>query len=220
MKLIALTYHQPKKFVQKKEREMLNFIIGLAGKKGAGKGEFVRLLKTMADRRGLTIEHLKSSDILAETLKLWQIPVSRANLKTLAVAMDKCFGNGTLSAAMQDRMRRSAAKIIIFDGVRWPSDITAVRMFFNNILIFIDTDIKIRYERIKNRGEKQEERNLSWKQFLAEEYASTETFMDEIKNKTDMLIDNNGGRTNLKKAVTAFFSKYCACEKGGHVSPV
>lgn len=196
---------------------MINLIIGLAGRKGAGKGEFVKILKKLAQKNGLTVEHLKSSDILIESLKPWDIQPNRENLQKFSAAMDNCFGTGTLSATMRERMRRSTAKIVIWDGVRWMTDITAVRMFFNNITVFIETDATIRWRRIQNREEKPEEKNLSWQRFFDAENAQTEMFLNEVKQHADWTIWNNKAKTAFRKSVASFFNQYCVCEKGSPI---
>ena len=107
------------------------------------------------------ISSIKSSDVLAEVLNILRQPVTRENLQKLPIALAQYFGDGFLSSAVEERMLNSDAKIVIFDGVRWPSDVRMLRTFPHNFLVYIASDLEIRYERLKNREEKLEEKDLS-----------------------------------------------------------
>lgn len=60
-------------------------VLGLTGEKGSGKETFVKLLAELNPNQGIT--HLRSSDILRETLQIWSIPETRTNLQLLPVIM-------------------------------------------------------------------------------------------------------------------------------------
>lgn len=184
---------------------MQKIVIGLAGQKGAGKGLFVAFLTAAAEKRNFTVQAIKSSDILAEMLKAGGIAISRANLQILASSLVTGFGNGVISEAVRSKMEESSADIVIFDGVRWLSDVQMIKNFPGGKLVFIDTKKIIRYKRIRNRGEKPEEKNLSFGQFETEEEALTENFIPEIQKIADFIIENNESKKAFQEKVESFF---------------
>lgn len=177
----------------------MTLVIGLTGEKGSGKQTFTDFLIQIAtsatpprnDKENITIKQVRFSDILAETLELWDIPATRANFQKMAIVMNEGFGLGTLTHAVYTRISHSKANIIILDGIRWETDPEMLRKFPNNLLVYITADASIRYERLKKRGDKANEKNASFEQFMAEETAKTEIFIPKIGASADIKIENN-----------------------------
>ena len=183
---------------------MQKIIIGLAGQKVAGKGLFVEFLSEAARKRNLTVQQFKSSDILTEMLNIVGIVAERANLQTLASLLVSGFGNGVISEAVRVKMEKSPADIVIFDGVRWLSDVQMIKQFPGGKLVFIKATKTIRYGRLRNRGEKPEEKNLSFSQFEAEEEAPTENFIPKIKEIADFVFTNNESKKSFQEKTDYF----------------
>ena len=167
------------------------FIIGLVGENGGGKGTFAEALMAAAKEAGASAERLRSSDILKDTLSLWHIPSTRENLGKLALLMVRVYGEGTLTNAVRNRIEKSAADIVIFDGVRWKSDEALVRSFPKNLMAYVTTDPKLRYERMRARKEKSGEEHMTFEQFLKDEKAPTEKDIPEIGARADIRLENN-----------------------------
>ncbi|MBI2021645.1 AAA family ATPase [Candidatus Daviesbacteria bacterium] len=183
----------------------MKLVIGLVGEKGSGKETFVKFLKNILVNKN--IAHLRFSDLLKETLKLWGIPITRVNLQHLAVVMDRGFGDGTLAYATLKRIESIKANIIVLDGVRWQKDVELLKSFSNNLLIYVTAPLRIRYQRLKKRGEKTGEETSSFKQFLKEERAKNELLIPKIGTKADYKIVNDGVLNKFKKSVALFAKK-------------
>lgn len=180
----------------------MKIIIGLVGEKGCGKGTFKDLLsEIMPDKK---IVHVRFSDVLVETLKLWGIPTSRENLQKLSPAMVRAYGEGTLTRAVKKRVEDLEADIVILDGVRWLSDAEMLRQFTRNLLVYVIADAELRFERTKNRKEKAGEENTNWEKFLQEEQAETEKYIPIIGALADYKILNNGSLEELREEVKKF----------------
>lgn len=184
----------------------MKIIIGLVGEKGSGKETFVQVLRECLSN--VSINHVRTSDILKETLALWDLPITRRNLQDLAIVMDGGYGLGTLTRAMKARIEKDSSDIVIFDAVRWQSDAEMVRSFPKHFLVYITADIKTRYERTKARKEKQGESSASYEQFVEEEQIATELDIPKIGATAEAKILNNAGLTEYKAEV----QKFCTAE--------
>src|SRR4051794_23253557 len=98
-----------------------NLIIGLVGQKGAGKECVGNIILELWPSR--SIQRVRSSDVLFDTLQDWGLTANRRNLQRLALVMDHEFGTGTLTTAVGRRMQMLQADVIIFDGIRWETDL-------------------------------------------------------------------------------------------------
>lgn len=181
-------------------------VIGLVGQKGGGKGTFSAVLGELLANK--SIAKFKSSDILLETFNIWGITPTRDNFHKLAVAMDQAYGQGTLTQAMEHRLNSSDADIVIFDGVRWDTDVHMLKKFSKNIIVYVTADPKIRHERSLSRNEKAGENEASFEQFMKEEEMPTEVIIPTIGAQADFIINNNGSLEDFKKQVEEFVQKY------------
>ena len=178
-------------------------IIGLVGEKGSGKDTFAKYLTEISDKK---IAHIRFSDLLKQTLKLWDIEPSRANLQKLAQLLED-FGSGTVAHGLEKQIESTEADIIILDGIRWKPDVELLRKFPDHKLVYITADPKLRFERLKNRGEKTGESEMSYDQFLEEEKAPNELLIPEIGANADIKIENNGTIEDFDKTIEELCSK-------------
>ena len=183
----------------------MKIVIGLVGEKGSGKETFGNFLKVLLPRKH--IDRIHFSDILVETLALWDIPKTRSNLQILAQYMEE-FGKGTLSSAIKKRALKSKAEIVIIDGIRWESDLKMLKSFPKNLLVYITADLKIRYQRTKLRKEKAFEEATTFEQFMKEEKAKNEVLIPKIGYGADFKIINNATLEEFRAQVEKFSDKY------------
>lgn len=181
---------------------MAKLVIGLVGEKGSGKEVFTNFLaETLYPR---VIERTRSSDILAQTCDLWSIPKTRANLQKLAIVIDEGLGQGTLSRAVSQKICKIGAEIVIFDGIRWQTDLQVLRGMPKNILVYITADLKTRYQRLREKSDKLGEKGMSFSQFMREEKEKTEIQIPQIATQADFKIVNNNSLAEFRKKVEDF----------------
>lgn len=187
----------------------MKLVIGLVGEKGSGKQTFVNFLKQIvlrqAQDKSLNIRQVRFSDILAQTLLIWDIPNTRSNHQKLAIVMNDVFGTKALAHAAQFNIEGDSADVIILDGVRRQSEAKMVKKQKPSILIYITANQDLRYRRLKNRSEKVGETGLSFEQFMEEEKVKTETEIPKIGSKADIKIENNGSLEEFKKKIADFY---------------
>lgn len=187
----------------------MKLIIGLIGKPGAGKGTFKRLLRNVLaqENRFPSIGGPRFSDALRETLEYFEVLPSRDNLQELARWLE-ARKPGAVTSGMRRKLEEDAHEIKIADGVRWPHDEKMIRGFLDSSLIYIVADPKTRWERIRQRKEKQGDAAKIWEEFLKEDQASTEVFVDDIGSRADFTIDNNGVMEEYQKQVREFYVRF------------
>lgn len=165
------------------------FVIGLVGEKGGGKGTFAQILAEETPSN-LRCVRVRFSDLLRETLHAWALPVTRANLQNLSRIMVQTYGNGTLAQAIAQRISRTAAHIVVLDGVRWEEDRALVRSFSQHLLVYVTADPHMRYARIRSRGENADDTESGFATFMAEERAVAEQDIVRIGATADITIRN------------------------------
>ena len=183
----------------------MQLVIGLIGEKGSGKQTFVNFFKEIAS--DLTIRQVRFSDILAQTLLIWDIPNTRANLQKLAIIMNDGFSTKALAHAAQFNIQSDSAQVIILDGVRRDSELKIVKKQKGSLLIYITADVKVRFERLKKRSEKVGEIGLSLKQFMDEEKVQTELEIPKLGARADLKMDNNGTLAEFKMKIQEFYNQ-------------
>lgn len=175
-------------------------IIGLVGEKGSGKDTFAKYLQEISEKK---IVHIRFSDLLKQTLKLWDLALTRANLQKLAQVLED-FGSGTVAHGLEKQIQDTNADIIILDGIRWKPDVELLKKFPEHKLVYITADSKSRFERLKTRGEKDGEAEMSYKQFMEEEKAPNELLIPEIGAEADLKIENNSSIEDFDKDIRKF----------------
>lgn len=180
-------------------------VIGVVGENSGGKETFTKLLSEIAADKKIVA--VKFSEVLADTLKLWDLSPSRDNFTNLSVAMNNTFGDGTLAHATYMKVMNLAADIIVLDGVRWPDDEKLVRQFPNNVLLYVTADVKLRYERSKKRKEKAGEESKEFEKFLEEESGEAEIYIPDISSRADFKIVNNDDMDEFKTEVKKFYEE-------------
>ena len=180
----------------------MKIVIGLVGEKGSGKGTFVSLLREIVPKK--SVAQIRFSDILFETLDLWGIQTTRRNLQELAIAMRNTYGEDIIARVTCERAVHVRADIVILDGIRWPPEVGMIRKLLNNTIVYVTADSRLRYERLKVRGEKVGEANATLEQFLEEELAATESFISSIGAAADFRIVNDTSVEDFRRQVEEF----------------
>jgi len=118
--------------------------VGVAGTIAAGKGEVVRLL----ERRGFYPASL--SDVIRADLARDGLEPTRENMIERGRALRERFGSAVLAERVQ-RMLPSDRNHVI-DSIRHPSEVEALRAGGDFLLLWIDADPRLRFERSLTRA--------------------------------------------------------------------
>lgn len=178
-----------KKKNQKKPKQPL--IIGLVGTAGSGKDTAASYIKHQYGA-----EEFRFSYLLVKALEIFGIEVSRENLSWLMNILKRKYGKDVLTKAMKRTIKELAKRpIIVLSGMRLPPDYDFLRSFKRNHLIFIDAPEKVRWQRVRVRGEKTDD-DVSFKEFKILTTGENERYIKTIGKKANFTISNGG---NLKQ---------------------
>jgi len=117
-------------------------IIGLTGKYAAGKGTAADVLM------GLGYQYHSLSDILRDELKKRGVPESREALLAVGNELRHADGPGALAKRLLPQL---AHGLHLVDSIRNPLEVEELRTLPNFLLLGIDADSKVRFERLRAR---------------------------------------------------------------------
>ncbi|MFH1182995.1 MAG: AAA family ATPase [Candidatus Moraniibacteriota bacterium] len=185
---------------KKKNKQPL--FIGLVGTAGSGKDTAASYIK-----HKYGAEEFRFSYLLVKALEIFGIEVSRENLAWLMNILKRKYGKDVLTKAMTKTIRELAKKpIIVLSGMRLPSDYTFLRSFGRNYLVFLDAPEKIRWQRVRVRGEKTDD-NVTFKEFKKLTTGENERYIRSIGKKADFVVSNGSNLRQLHREIDKTMDK-------------
>ncbi len=166
----------------------------------------IALVGDMASGKGLCAEYIikqcnassyRFSNILRDIIVRLHMPSSRDALITLSELLRNYFGENVLAHAMTYDVKHDTTSVIVIDGVRRLADIEHLNQLKGFVLVHITADARVRYNRLKNRGEKTDEYNLTFEEFEKNHQRSTEQSIHEVSKYANYTITNNEGVQEL-----------------------
>lgn len=172
-------------------------LLGLTGKFAAGKGAVADILRA----RGFAYHSL--SDILREELAARGLAESREALTEMGNELRRLHGPGALAVRLVDRLRGGADHVV--DSIRNPVEVEVLRTLDGFVLVGVDADPRVRFERLAARGRQGDV--STWERFV--ELEERETHSDDPTRQrlaatfelADLVLVNDGARDDLEAAV-------------------
>lgn len=178
--------------VETKKEEKI--ILGLVGKRASGKnvaGDFIK--------KNFDCHEIVFSDFLKRVLNVLDIQSSRENLSWFVTKMRKRFGEELLAEIAVSEIKNLNDRVFVCNGLRQKKEIEILRKNFpkNFFLLSLESEDEKRFERIKGReakkNEKKDKISQDLEEFLKEEATiESEKEIDEIQKMADFRIENNG----------------------------
>ena len=175
-------------------------IVGLTGKMGSGKGEVAAYL----EKKGF--KSYRFSDIIREECSKRGIEPSRENLQIIGNKLREESGNAGILAKT---LREKAEGNTVVDGIRNRKEIEELRKAEKFVLISVEVDPKLRFDRMNTR--KREGDPVSFEEFQRLEEKENEDNpqgqeLNYCISKADHKIDNSGTLEELYKKVDEILS--------------
>ena len=175
---------------------MAKLILGIAGEIGSGKGTIAK---------HVTQEHAGSthrfSTVFRDVLERLHLKETRENISTLSLILRKNFGEDLMAKSMYHDAQNDEHDIVAVDGVRRMADLTYLKELPHFKLIYVESDMMTRYERVVKRNENSDDAQKTFEEFKKDQELEPETQIRDLKNYADHVVDNNGTYQDLYKQV-------------------
>lgn len=133
-------------------------MIGITGTDGAGKGTVVDYL---VEHKGFKRYHVRS--FLLEEISKQGLTPDRATMRLVANDIRREFGNDAFVARFLKQAEEQGDALVIIDSIRAKAEAETLKKH-GGILLCIDADRRIRYERIKQRGSSSDD--VTYEEFI------------------------------------------------------
>jgi dephospho-CoA kinase len=167
-------------------------IIGIAGTNGSGKDTVSLMLK---ERHGYFVA--SATEMLEAELKRRGLPLEREQKRTVGNEWRRENVAAIVDRAVEQAKAAGYDKVVV-GSLRNPGEADKVHEL-EGIVVWVDADPKVRYQRITSVDRGRVEDNKTYEQFLSEEQAEMEASKDDeaglnmsaVKAKADVFIENN-----------------------------
>jgi len=180
---------------------MSKIILGLVGSLASGKETTKNYLAEKYNAKDC-----RFSSILRDVLSRVAVPNSRENLQKVSTILRANFGENLLAKAIANDASKLDADVVVIDGVRRFTDIEHLKDLPDFILVKIDADPKIRYERMKLRNENEGDDKKTFEEFLKDHESEADKQIPEVMKTAKYSIDNSGSFEDLYKQIDEIVS--------------
>lgn len=177
--------------------------IGLTGRNGAGKGEVAEFFK----KKGFRCYSL--SDVIRDEIRKRGAAVTRGQLVETGNRLRSEYGHDVLARRVRGKL--DGTDNCIIDSIRLPEEVEALRGLPGFIMISVEAEPEIRYQRVLQRGRESDPQSLQ--EFLELERlelampGSGRQQLSETAKKADRRILNNGSIEELHRRLELFLSE-------------
>jgi dephospho-CoA kinase len=160
-------------------------IIGITGATGSGKDTLCNFIKDNYQN----VFCFRFSQPLSEVLGIFFNDIKKEDQQWLATTLRERFGKEILWEAIKKKIESVKEGIVLLNGIRFLEEYEGIKKLGGKI-IYINAESKLRWERVRMRGEKKDD-DVPYEKFLEMEKAATEVLIAQIGQKADMAIGNN-----------------------------
>lgn len=182
---------------------MAKIIFGLVGPLAGGKGTVKKYIEEKYHGKDC-----RFSTSLRDVLNRLDVPTSRENLQKLSTVLRGVFGEDLLSKAIAKEAVGLDADIVVIDGVRRMTDISHLLPQKNFVLVAVDADPKIRFERLVSRNENAGDDKKTFRQFLKDHESEADRQVPEVMKSAKETINNDGTLEDLYQQVDSLVKRY------------
>lgn len=166
-------------------------VIGLTGHARSGKTTAANYI---AEK--LKVPAFSNSAPLADLIGHLEMDRNRSNYMAAAKAVFSVFGYGLMASHWAAEARRAGHRIIAVEGIRYSEEIEIYQKESNLVLLGIVTDDRTRYYRSQVESSNKD-RGRSMDEFIRDRTSQSERNIDQIVEKSDFVIENNGSLDDL-----------------------
>lgn len=181
---------------------MQKIIIGFAGELACGKGTATKYV--VEKYKG---ESFRFSTMLRDILDRLYLEQTRENMQILSTALRHNFNEDLFAKVIREDVKASKMDVVAVDGSRRLADIKYLKEIKGFKFVYIETDIRRRYERIIKRSENNDDKQKTFEQFEKDHQQEAELQIKDLKNYADFVIDNNRTFEDLYAQIDKIINK-------------
>lgn len=170
-------------------------IIAFVGETGSGKDTICNIFKTNLQ----SVLLLRFSDPLTSALGLFFDKIKKEDQQWLASTLRDRFGEDILMMALEKRIKEAEEDVVVLNGMRVKEEFNFIKNIGGTV-VYVTAPAEIRWQRIKNRGEKGDD-DAPFEKFLEIDQGRTEVQIKEIGKSADIVIDNSKTIEELKTKI-------------------
>lgn len=180
-------------------------LIGITGTDGAGKGVIVEYL---VEKKGFA--YYSARQLWVDEINRRGLEAKRENMRIVANDLRRQHGNDYLVAAYVEKMKEEGVENAIIESIRAIAEAETLKRH-GGILIAIDADQRLRYERIVGRASESD--RVTFEQFAAQEALEMNDpdpngmQKEKVMQMADYTIMNNGTLDELHVQIEETLSK-------------
>lgn len=182
--------------------EKEKIVLGITGEIAGGKGT---IAKYLMEKHSATSHRFSTA--LRDVANRMHLEETRENLQKISTIFRENFDDNILSRVIYEDVKNDDNNLIVIDGVRRMADIEFLKKLPGFKLVYVDAQMKIRYERITKRGENADDNAKTFEEFEKDHQREAELQIKDLKDKADVVIDNNGTFDDLYKQVDEIVKK-------------
>ena len=177
-------------------------VIGLTGLPGAWKGTAAAYL---VEKYGAKAHRFSTP--LRDILNRVYQPITRQNMQKLATSLREIFGKDMFAETLLKDLDKERASLAIMEGMRYEDEYRILKRNPAFRLVAIDAPFDIRLQRIRERGENDDDRTLTAEKFAQQHEYETERGIANLVALADYRLDNRGTRAELNAQLDALMAK-------------
>jgi dephospho-CoA kinase len=177
-------------------------ILGIVGEIGSGKDTVAAYL---CERHGAATHRFSSA--MTDCLERLGLEKTRENTAAFSEIVRHQYGEDTFGRVIARDCAADAAGLIVANGLRRAEDLAPLRALTGFRLVFLTMPAALRYQHIRNRGEKAEEHAMTWEKFQENEQLPTEAAIRDLGAQADFTLDNAGDLAHLYAQVDEMIKK-------------
>ncbi|MEZ4703950.1 MAG: AAA family ATPase [Bdellovibrionota bacterium] len=178
---------------------MKRISLGLTGTNASGKGTVADYLISKG------FDYISLSDELRQEAIDRKLQTSRENLTQLGKELRLVHGPGFLAKRLVQKVNPEGWTII--DSIRHPKEVEVLRSLPHFVLLGIDADIQLRYERAVLRGRDESAKTLEEFERREQEENQNQENSQQLSNTlrlADCIVQNNDSQEALIQAVNTY----------------